>query len=392
MLICDDVPVGHYVDDGVINMLLGSGTTAAHMRQMPFDMRLNAPLICTSNAPPQITSTNVRRLKPIQCGAAVPIHEQDPGIRAAMSTNVEVSACLRWLLDGCRAWRVHGIRVPATCVERATEAAAASPVAEFTHTFQPGERVESGAVFARWREFKNQHGEHAGSHRAMVGELRAAGWSDARTKQARYLIAPRVTLGDASAIYLYTRNARATLQVNRASVIKRHPAANPPANIDDFPPGALDSPADDQVPPLPANMTENQNMTPPAPTLEELRAAATAAGAELALDGGNRPIWWFEPDGRITVAVETPAAPPGDPDPSGNACSRCGRPWAAATGPGHCSRCDGGAAWDDDDAERRLRRLPTEDLQMLDATLANQGGRDADLVIVHDELARRGAA
>ena len=169
----------------------------------------------------------------------------------------------------------------------------------------------------------------------------------------------------------------------------------------DFPPGALDGRANgalpssgrtvdaaDQGPPPSEHPAENPERRP-SPTFEELRAAATAAGADLVLDRAGRPIWW-ETDGRITVATETPAPPPGDPDPSGDECSRCGRPWSDAMGPGYCSRCDSGAEWDETDAERRLRRLPMEDLRMLDGMLAAQDGRDADLAVIHDELARRG--
>ena len=76
--------------------------------------------------------------------------------------------------------------------------------------------------------------------------------------------------------------------------------------------------------------------------------------------------------------------------PLGETCSRCGRPWAAATGPGYCSRCDGGAEWDDADRERRLRRQATHDLRMFVNGLAKrQSGRDQDLAIIRDELHHR---
>ena len=70
------------------------------------------------------------------------------------------------------------------------------------------------------------------------------------------------------------------------------------------------------------------------PTIEELRQHATAAGADLVLTAAGRPMWWYEPDGSLHVAVEYPAPPPADPDPSGDACSRCGRPWSPSTGAG----------------------------------------------------------
>ena len=161
------------------------------MRLAPFDFRLQAPLVCTSNAPPQITSTNVRRLRPIKCGPSVP--DPDPDVRAAMSSEREIAACLRWLLDGAAAWRVRGCRVPASVAERANEAAAASPIAEFTATFGPGERIEPRAAFRRWQDFKRESGGRPGSEKALISNLQAAGWRKGASNGRRYVEAPAVT-------------------------------------------------------------------------------------------------------------------------------------------------------------------------------------------------------
>ena len=236
LLIGDDLPVGHYIDDATINMLLGSEITAHHMRCRPFDFRLQAPLLCTSNAPPQITSTNVRRLRPIQCGAEV--RQPDPQVRAAMSSGPEVAACLRWLLDGAAGWHRAGCPVPTSIRERADDAAEYSPIAEFTAMLPPGERIESGEVYRRWCEYKSGRGERAGSHRAMVGKLRGAGWEQPKpTHGKRYLISPaaaRGSLGIASAVKVCTRDVRADhayIEVNSGSDPKRSPISDFPANI-----------------------------------------------------------------------------------------------------------------------------------------------------------------
>ena len=231
-LFADDLPVGHYLDDATINTLLGSEITAHHMYSGSFDFRLQAPLICTSNAPPQITSTNVRRLRPIQCGASV--ENADPKVRASMSTDVEIAACLRWLIDGAADWNTTDRPVPPTILERANEAAAASPVAEFTALFQPGDRVQSGNVFTRWREFKAGRGEQPGSHRAMVGALRGAGWTDARGHGGvRLLVVPlaaRVTHGDTSLVdSIYARSERVrTYETSKKSVTHASPGTGFP--------------------------------------------------------------------------------------------------------------------------------------------------------------------
>ena len=160
----------------------------------------------------------------------------------------------------------------------------------------------------------------------------------------------------------------------------RHPPANPSGFLKAPPPAAEDAMHDNAPETAPPKKAD--------PTIEELHHHATAAGADLVLTAAGAPIWWYEADGSLHVAVEYPAEP-GDPNPSGDSCSRCGRPWSAATGPGWCSRCDAGAEWDDDDRERRLRRLATDDLRGLAVSLVAQVGRDRELTIIRDELAHR---
>ena len=189
LLFADDVPVGHQLDDSTINRLLGSEITAQHMRCAPFDFRLNAPILATSNAPPQIATLNVRRLKPIQCGESVTVG--DPAVRASMSTPAEIAACLRWLIDGARLWRTDGCPSPDTCRERAADAAAESPVAAFTVQFDPGVRYRPEDVYRAWCEFKRGLGHrHVDSQTALTGMLKAAGWQTKKSNSVRYLIAP----------------------------------------------------------------------------------------------------------------------------------------------------------------------------------------------------------
>ena len=393
LMFADDVPVGHTLDDSTVNQLLGSEITAQFMRQGYFDFRLSAPIFATSNAPPQTSSTNVRRLKPIPSGPRVTT--PDPAVRAAMSSPPEVAACLRWLIDGARLWMETGCPVPETCIERAEEAAADSPVAAFTETFEPGARYQTTEVFRRWIDFKRGLGDQPGSQKFMIGQLRAGSWGRSKSGATRYLTTPSSSIGTRWDTSLFDPCVRApTHKVNGERVPT---CPNPP---DDLPPNALDGDAsgEDQGAPTltgPAEIpTDSSPPAPPVerpdPTLEDLRAAAKAAGAELVLDTAGLAIWWREPDGSLQVAVETPAPPRGDPDPSGDACSRCGRPWPAMTGPGWCSRCDGCETWDDDDRERRLRRQSMDDLRMLAGGLAkHQVGRDQDLVIIRDELRYR---
>ena len=271
LMFADDVPVGHYLDDSTVNMLLGSEITAQHMRCAYFDFRLNAPIFATSNAPPQTTSMNVRRLKPIPSGPRVTA--PDPAVRAAMSSPPEVAACLRWLIDGARLWRESGCTVPATCIARAEEAADQAPVAEFTETFDPGARYSRTELYQRWGDFKHGLGEKPGAQRTLWGLLRSVGWIDCKSHGTRQFQAPRQargTLGVTSLIDSHVR-AGAHMRVNNES----DPKCPPPAD-DDMPPGALDCYANggEQGRPPPDGPAESAEAPPPRP------ARRTASGRQ----------------------------------------------------------------------------------------------------------------
>ena len=203
-LIADEVPVGRQLNDATINMLLGSQITAHHMRGRPFDFSLRAPLLCTSNAPPQSGTTNVRRLRPIQCGAEV--RQPDPQVRASMSSGPEVAACLRWLLDGAADWQRHGCPVPDSIRERADDAAADSLVAEFTAQFQPGAEFLPTVLLARWRQFQMQHGMPQTGRVDMCGKLESAGWKRDRRHGVRFWRVPQGA--DPFINPMYARHAR----------------------------------------------------------------------------------------------------------------------------------------------------------------------------------------
>ena len=209
-LIADDVPVGRQLNDATINMLLGSQITAHHMRGRPFDFSLRAPLLCTSNAPPQSGSTNVRRLRPIQCGAEV--RQPDPQVRASMSSGPEVAACLRWLLDGAGDWQRHGCPVPASIRERADDAAADSLIAEFMAQFDPGERIQPIVLLARWRQFQMQHGMNPTGEVDMRGKLESNGWKSGASNGKRYWTVPPSATPFINPIH--ARNARAHTHVD----------------------------------------------------------------------------------------------------------------------------------------------------------------------------------
>ena len=418
LMTLDDLPVGRDLDTAVIKELVGGRLNGVQfMGREFFDLTIHAPILTAGNAPPSVPgmdSGTERRLVPIQCGP--PVANPDPTVRESMRTAAERGACLTWLIEGGIEYRAAGCPVPAAAREAAAEVGRESPIGEFTAQWVSRHGVERrliGEIFGEWQTFMKAAGRPPGGKNRLSSELVAAGWIRSRIQGMSGLIPPMnaseqrpAAIGGASGAsgatpYPTHRRSESDHDRDRlggGTEVRHLAPLAPPGPADEFPAyglGRADGGAGDQGVGGAAKGAENSEadpMTAPPPEpalLAKMEAAATAAGAELVRDAAGKPIWWRESDGSIHVAVETPAPPLGDPDPSGDACSRCGRPWSPATGPGFCTRCDGGVEWDDDDRERRLRRLDTRDLRVLVAALPEHGGRDAELTIIRDELDRR---
>ena len=194
VLFADDVPTGHQLEDSTINALLGSVITARHMRQAAFDFRLHAPLLVTSNGEPRQATSNVRRLKPIECG---PAPSEDPNVQAAMSTPAERAACLHWLCVGAFLFARDRCPVPESIRARARDVAADAPIVVFTESFTAGERYRSGDVWKSWQTFAQAHGcaGLAKNQTNLATLLRAQGWRTSKSGSVRYLTAPRPVQG-----------------------------------------------------------------------------------------------------------------------------------------------------------------------------------------------------
>ena len=257
ILFADDVRPGHELEDTTINLLLGSLITAHHMRQESFDFRLNAPLIITSNGAPLQATSNVRRLKPIECGPAA--EHEDPAIRAGMSTPRERAACLYWLIVGAAVWKREGCAVPESIRARARDVADNAPVVAFTRSYEASARVPSGEVWESWQRFAQSHG-HGGLARnqtALAVLLKADGWQPSKSNGVRYLTAPDSVSGSGRVGSLI--DVHKGFWKSRASTISNPTLPDPATGgtpPDDLPPGALGTVngsggSGDQVPPPP---------------------------------------------------------------------------------------------------------------------------------------------
>ena len=242
VLFADDVPP-RALDVGVFNRLLGSVLSAHHMRRGSFDFTLTAPILATSNYPPQVDAADAgfrRRLKPIAAGQAIPEPDQDPAVRASMSTPAESGAVIRWLCKGARAFLEDGCPVPESIRTRTADVVAGTPLAEFVATFTPGEWIESGEVWRRWQSFKTERGERPGGRKPLMARLE----SDHGWRRERGYVNGQTVRGwrvsdasDALKVYPYTgRPAPSCRDID--------PTRPTRPNLDEFPPGALSAPVD----------------------------------------------------------------------------------------------------------------------------------------------------
>ena len=274
ILFADDVRPGHQLEDTTINLLLGSIITAHHMRQESFDFRLNAPLIVTSNGAPLQATSNVRRLKPIECGPEA--EPEDPAIRAGMSTPRERAACLYWLIVGSAGWKREGCAVPESIRARARDVADNAPVVAFTRSYEASARVPSGEVWESWQRFAQSygHGGLARNQTALAVLLKADGWQPSKSNGVRYLTAPDSVQGSGrvgSPIDAYKRKKESCAStINNPTLPDPAPGETPPV---DLPAGALNDPANgggDQGAAHPLDTRpENPTIPPPGQAKEE---------------------------------------------------------------------------------------------------------------------------
>ena len=173
LMLIDDAPPRD-IDASAINGLLGSVMTANPMRQGSVDFRVTAPLLITANRAPSLPAEDGgfrRRLKPIQCGDAIPQSDQDPDWRSAMTSAAEQASVVRWLMDGIA---MGAYAVPVSVAARVEDVMDAAPLSEFVDLFtaDAGHSLPSDTVWHRWQDFKRARGENAGSRRVLVNRLK----------------------------------------------------------------------------------------------------------------------------------------------------------------------------------------------------------------------------
>ena len=271
LMLIDDAPPRD-IDASAINGLLGSVMTANPMRQGSVDFRVTAPLLITANRAPSLPAEDGgfrRRLKPIQCGDAIPQSDQDPDWRSAMTSAAEQASVVRWLMDGIA---MGAYAVPASVAARVEDVMDAAPLSEFVDLFtaDAGHSLPSETVWQRWQDFKRARGENAGSRRVLVNRLKSDyQWKPVKgtAGQRRLRVARRPQVAQRGTPDPSRDRARES-RTHRMDIYPAPLAPLAPLADDSDPPdlaaGALGTAnGGDHGPPPPDRPAENSATTPP---------------------------------------------------------------------------------------------------------------------------------
>ena len=154
-------------------------------------LRPTATLLVMGNRPPTLADVDpamARRLRvvPFRHRPARPDRDLEAKLRG------EGPAILRWMIEGCLAWRAEGLESPTAVVEATDDALdvqdlVAQFLTERCFRFPPGSprAVTAAALYAAWRRWAEAVGEPAGSQRAFAVALTCHGFTRDRTEHVR---------------------------------------------------------------------------------------------------------------------------------------------------------------------------------------------------------------
>ena len=173
-----------------IKMLTGGERVKARfMRQDLFEFKPQLKLFITGNHKPGLRSVDEamrRRIHLIPFTVTIPPGDRDPDLIEKLMD--EWPGILRWMIEGCLAWRETGLR-PSKVVRSATDAylqaedAMAAWIEEAS--LDPNGWESTTNLFASWTAWSTKAGEYTGTMRRFVQNLETRGFAPERRRAAR---------------------------------------------------------------------------------------------------------------------------------------------------------------------------------------------------------------
>jgi putative DNA primase/helicase len=174
----------------VKNLTGGDELTGRFMRGDFFDFKPTHKLLISGNYKPSFRNVDEairRRILLVPFTVQIPPAERDPGL--ADKLKAEWPAILRWMVDGCMAWREHGLKVP-IIVRQATDEYLADQdtLAQWLDEcveYKPDAFTRTRDLFKSWREWCEGRNLPVGTETAFSDSLKARDYKPHRTKSVR---------------------------------------------------------------------------------------------------------------------------------------------------------------------------------------------------------------
>jgi putative DNA primase/helicase len=174
-----EVESGRKLAESVVKSITGGDTISARfLHKEAFEFRPAMKLWLAANDRPWVRDDDAamwRRILQIPFAIEIPAAERDPEVKTILAdAAVAGPAILAWAVEGCLAWRRHGLGVP-PAVRAATDEyrAAMDPIAEFVQEcleFDPAAFATSSEL---WEAFVGFHDRRPPIKRKRFGQCLA---------------------------------------------------------------------------------------------------------------------------------------------------------------------------------------------------------------------------
>jgi putative DNA primase/helicase len=183
---------GRRLDEALVKQLTGGDTIAARrLYREFFEFRPVFKLWIATNHLPEVRGADEaiwRRIRLVPFNVTIPESERDSRLDEKLAR--EASGILRWLVDGCQAWRQQGLGVT-ECVAAATAGYRSTMdvlgcFIEERCVQRPDATVKTSELYTLYTYWADAHGEEKLTQKAFGLRLRERGFQPGRTNGTRF--------------------------------------------------------------------------------------------------------------------------------------------------------------------------------------------------------------
>lgn len=199
LVIAQEVDEGKRWDEARLKSLTGRDVISARfMRKDYFDFRPQFSLLIAGNHKPALKTVDDairRRLHLVPFEVSIPQEKRNKDLKTALRS--EADGILAWAVRGCLEWQQQGLNPPAAVIDATKDYLEDEDVfgqwVKFFCLVGRGYSEPSGLLYASWRRWKENRGEHPGSQKKFSATLAGRGFELDRTDSVRKLTGIRLT-------------------------------------------------------------------------------------------------------------------------------------------------------------------------------------------------------